>query len=228
MQSPANLFNPPTGQSFLTGLLQVLQVSLLGRHVRQHADLEQLLTRAKSAGGAGVTGLLSSLSSRQIREFAQLDSQQNLLKQIKGLLAGHQSAKLANLDQAMQGQDSFYYVLPALQHNQQPSELLIRREHNPKEHKPQEGENTSWNLTMKLSIGDQGELLSKVKIKSQQLYLDIYTSNQSLLEKVGLTLPFLLKRFAQLGLDVQEHKVQLGKIPDTLASKPFQLLETRA
>ncbi|MDC8832660.1 hypothetical protein [Alteromonas gilva] len=231
LQSPGSLLTPPAGHSFMSGLLQVLQVSLLGRHFSQHADLEQLLSRAKNtAGSSGAPrpGLLASLSGRQIREFAQLDSQQNLLKQLKGLLAGHQSAKLANLDQTLQGQDSFFYVLPALHQHHQSSELLIRREKDKKEDNEQADENATWNLTMKLNIGEQGELLSKVKIKSEQIFLDIYTSNQQLLEKVGLTLPFLLKRFSQLGLEVQEHKVQLGKIPDTLASKPFQLLETRA
>ncbi|NVK55665.1 MAG: hypothetical protein HWE26_08630 [Alteromonadaceae bacterium] len=229
LQSPGSLLNPPAGQSFINGLLQVLQVSLLGRHYKQHTDLEQAINRSKSAAGStSVSGLLSSLNGRQVREFAQLDSQQNLLKQLKGLLAGHQSAKLANLDQALQGQDSFYYVLPALHHNQQASEILIRRDKDSKDNNEKEAEGSSWNLTMKLSIGEHGELLTKVKIKSEQIFLDIYTSNQDLLEKVGLTLPFLLKRFALLGLDVQEHKVQLGKIPDSLATKPFQLLETQA
>ena len=81
---------------------------------------------------------------------------------------------------------------------------------------------------MKLDIGDQGELLTKAKIRDEQLYLDIYSSNQALLEKVGVTLPFLLKRLTQLGLTVEEHKLQLGKIPDTLATRPYQILETQA
>ena len=81
---------------------------------------------------------------------------------------------------------------------------------------------------MKLDIGEFGELLTKVKILDKQIDLDIYTSNQNLLEKVANSLPFLLKRFKMLGLDVEHHKVQLGKIPDTLATKPYQILETMA
>ena len=70
--------------------------------------------RTSTTKGNAPNSLLGSITGRQVREFAQLDSQQNLLKQLKGLLAGHQSAKLGNMEQTLQGNDSFYYVLPGL------------------------------------------------------------------------------------------------------------------
>ena len=230
LQSPLTLSSPPAGQSFLSGLIQLLQVSLLGRHFKTHEDIDQALNRQRTSApnGNAPNSLLGSITGRQVREFAQLDSQQNLLKQLKGLLAGHQNAKLGNMEQTLQGNDSFYYVLPGLLPQQKPAELLIRRE---RERQPEQQDNTTqtqWHLTMKLDIGEQGELLTKAKIRDEQLYLDIYSSNQALLEKVGVTLPFLLKRFTQLGLTVEEHKLQLGKIPDSLATRPYQILETQA
>ena len=230
LQSPLTLSSPPAGQSFLSGLIQLLQVSLLGRHFKNVEDIDQALhrQRASSSKGSAPAGLLGAITGRQVREFAQLDSQQNLLKQLKGLLAGHQGAKLGNMEQALQGQDSFYYVLPGLMPQQKPAELLIRRERERQPEQENQSTQTQWHLTMKLDIGEQGELLTKARIKDEQLYLDIYSSNQSLLEKVGVTLPFLLKRFKQLGLTVEEHKLQLGKIPETLATRPYQILETQA
>ena len=203
---------------------------MLGRHYKTHEDIDQALNRQRTSApnGNAPNSLLGSITGRQVREFAQLDSQQNLLKQLKGLLAGHQNAKLGNMEQTLQGNDSFYYVLPGLLPQQKPAELLIRRE---RERQPEQQDNTTqtqWHLTMKLDIGEQGELLTKAKIRDEQLYLDIYSSNQALLEKVGVTLPFLLKRFTQLGLTVEEHKLQLGKIPDSLATRPYQILETQA
>lgn len=230
LQSPLTLSSPPTGQNFLSGLIQLLQVSLLGRHFKNHEDIDQALNRQRTSApkGNAPNSLLGSINGRQVREFAQLDSQQNLLKQLKGLLAGHQSAKLGNMEQTLQGNDSFYYVLPGLLPQQKPAELLIRRERERQPEQQKDTAQTQWHLTMKLDIGEQGELLTKAKIRDEQLYLDIYSSNQALLEKVGVTLPFLLKRFTQLGLTVEEHKLQLGKIPDTLATRPYQILETQA
>lgn len=230
LQSPLTISSPPAGQGFVSGLIQLLQVSLLGKHFRSQEDMDQALSRHRgvASNNPAPTSLLGAITGRQLRDFAQLDSQQNLLKQLKGLLAGHQSAKLGNMEQTLQGQDSFYYVLPGLLPQQKPAELLVRREHEHQSDAEQETESTSWHLTMKLDVGEQGELLTKAKISNEQLYLDIYTSNQPLLEKVGLTLPFLLKRFAQLGLTVEEHKLQLGKIPETLAARPYQILETQA
>ena len=230
VQSPLMLSSPPAGQNFLSGLIQLLQVSLLGRHFKGHEDLDQALNRQRTSTpkGNAPNSLLGSITGRQVREFAQLDSQQNLLKQLKGLLAGHQSAKLGNMEQTLQGNDSFYYVLPGLLPQQKPAELLIRRERERQTEQDNESTQTQWHLTMKLDIGEQGELLTKAKIRDEQLYLDIYSSNQALLEKVGVTLPFLLKRFTQLGLTVEQHKLQLGKIPDTLATRPYQILETQA
>ncbi|MBR9790707.1 MAG: hypothetical protein GYB58_03035 [Gammaproteobacteria bacterium] len=230
LQSPLTLSSPPAGQSFLNGLIQLLQVSLLGRHFKSHEDIDQALNRQRTSApkGNAPNSLLGSITGRQVREFAQLDSQQNLLKQLKGLLAGHQSAKLGNMEQTLQGNDSFYYVLPGLLPQQKPAELLIRRERERQPEQQSDTAQTQWHLTMKLDIGEQGELLTKAKIRDEQLYLDIYSSNQALLEKVGVTLPFLLKRFTLLGLTVEEHKLQLGKIPDTLATRPYQILETQA
>ena len=211
----------------LGGLVQLLQIALLGKQIKSQDEIERLFQQ-QTKTSTGQPQPLQSATARMVRDLANADNQHNVLKQLKSLLSTHQQSKLSSAEQTLQGQDTFYYLLPAFQQQQKQAEILIKRE---PEHQAQDNEANQqqrWQLTMKLDIGEFGELLTKVKILDKQIDLDIYTSNQNLLEKVANSLPFLLKRFKMLGLDVEHHKVQLGKIPDTLATKPYQILETMA
>ena len=227
LQSPSVLTSSQPGQGMLGGLVQLLQIALLGKQIKSQDEVERLFQQ-QTKTSTGQPQPLQSATARMVRDLANADNQHNMLKQLKSLLSSHQQSKLSSAEQTLQGQDTFYYLLPAFQQQQKQAEILIKRE---PEHQAQDNEANQqqrWQLTMKLDIGELGELLTKVKILHKQIDLDIYTSNQNLLEKVANSLPFLLKRFKMLGLDVEHHKVQLGKIPDTLATKPYQILETMA
>ena len=227
LQSPSVLTSSQPGQGMLGGLVQLLQIALLGKQIKSQDEIERLFQQ-QTKTSTGQPQPLQSATARIVRDLANADNQHNVLKQLKSLLSTHQQSKLSSAEQTLQGQDTFYYLLPAFQQQHKQAEILIKRE---PEHQAQDNEANQqqrWQLTMKLDIGEFGELLTKVKILDKQIDLDIYTSNQNLLEKVANSLPFLLKRFKMLGLDVEHHKVQLGKIPDTLATKPYQILETMA
>ncbi|TPV56097.1 hypothetical protein FJ444_15855 [Aestuariibacter sp. GS-14] len=227
MQSTSVLTSPPAGQGMLSGLVQLFQIALLGKQVKSLDELERLLQQQPKAS-SGQGSPLQGIPVRLVRDVATADAQHNLLKQIKSLLSSHQQSKLSGTDQTLQGQDTFYYLLPAFQQQQKHTEILVKREPEQKSKERDSAQQQQWQLTMKLDVGELGQLLTKVKIVDTCIDLDIYTSNQILLEKVANTLPFLLKRFSQLGLEVGHHKAQLGKIPDSLATKPYQILETIA
>ena len=62
---------------------------------------------------------------------------------------------------------------------------------------------------MKLDIGDAGQLLAKSKIDTDTITIDLYTSNETVLTRVADTLPFLERRLADLGLNVEKMSFQL-------------------
>ena len=80
---------------------------------------------------------------------------------------------------------------------------------------------------MKLSAGDLGELLTKAKLRQGTLELDFYTSNEQTKHQVMNYLPLFNKRLTALGIEVTKSQCQLGKIPDTLRQRPYQLLQTQ-
>lgn len=215
---------PATG--FVGGLIQLLQLSLVSRQLKNLPNIEELLPSSQEKGKHSASKP-AQLSRSQLRDFAQNDNQFEVLKQLKAMIAGHQHAKLKNLESALQGQESFYYILPGFANEQKATELLIKREPD-KHNSNQEGaQNSCWQLTMKLNAGNAGELLTKVKVNGEKINLHIYTSSQSLLETVLGTAPFLIKRLKLLGLEVESHEIQLGKIPPTLSDSPYQIVETR-
>ena len=79
---------------------------------------------------------------------------------------------------------------------------------------------------MLLSIGVLGDALCKCRLEDMSLELDIYTSTEDLKVAVLEHLPLLKKRFGALGLELNNSQCQLGKIPETLKSRPYQLLQT--
>jgi hypothetical protein len=166
--------------------------------------------------------------SRVSQDMNQLDGRQQLLSQLKTLLSSHQQNKIANVDSRIQGQDSFYYVLPSLSQHQSPPELLINREQGGQNNKhAQAGQRSLWNITMKLDIGDSGQVLAKSKIDKSTITLDLYASNDEVLRRIGDTLPYLHNRLTSLGLVVENTSYQRGHIPESLSSRPHQIFETR-
>lgn len=221
---------PPT--SFVAGLVSMLQVSLAARLVRnQPAQLDkimQALTPILVQGQQPVP--TKQQASKSLNDLFQADQRHQLLKGLASLSANHQQSKLAAAEAQLQAQDSLYYVLPIGQNEQRKDvELLIKRERDkPEEDGKKVSKGTYWSLTMKLDIGDIGQLLAKARLQEKHLDVDFYTSNDKTKDLVLNFLPFLRKRFSELGIEMGKGLCQLGKIPETLQSRPYHLFEAKA
>ena len=207
----------------------MVQLALAGRAMQRQPGLKTQIDApdsivSKTLANMGVT----TQPSRVSQDMNQLDGRQQLLSQLKTLLSSHQQNKIANVDGRIQGQDSFYYVLPSLSQHHSPPELLIKREQGGQNNKhAQTGERSLWNITMKLDIGDSGQVLAKSKIDQSSITLDLYASNDEVLRRISDTLPYLHRRLESLGLEVENTSFQRGHIPDTLNTRPHQIFETR-
>ena len=127
--TPINLSSPVNTSSFVQGLVALVQLALAGRAMQRQPGLKTQIDApdsivSKTLANMGVT----TQPSRVSQDMNQLDGRQQLLSQLKTLLSSHQQNKIANVDSRIQGQDSFYYVLPSLSQHQSPPELLIKRE----------------------------------------------------------------------------------------------------
>ncbi|GFD67261.1 flagellar hook-length control protein FliK [Alteromonas sp. KUL106] len=227
--TPINLTSPVNPSSFVQGLVALVQLALAGRAIQRQPSLKAQIDApdsivSKTLANMGVTAQPSRVS----QDMHQLDSRQQLLSQLKTLLSSHQQNKIANVESRIQGQDSFYYILPSLSQHHSPPELLIKREQGGQNNKhTQAGQRSLWNITMKLDIGDSGQVLAKSKIDKTTITLDLYASNDEVLRRIGDTLPYLHKRLTSLGLVVENTSYQRGHIPESLSSRPHQIFETR-
>ena len=227
--TPLSLTSPANSSNFIQGLVALVQLALAGRAMQRQPSLKTQIDApdsvvSKTLANMGVT----SQPSRVSQDINQLDGRQQLLAQLKTLLSSHQQNKIANVDSRIQGQDSFYYILPSLSQHHSPPELLIKREQGGPNHKSaQAGQRSLWNITMKLDIGDSGQVLAKSKIDKNTITLDLYASSDEVLKRISDTLPYLKRRLTSLGLTVESASLQRGHIPETLNSRPHQIFETR-
>ena len=227
--TPLSLTSPANSSNFIQGIVALVQLALAGRAMQRQPSLKTQIDApdsvvSKTLANMGVT----SQPSRVSQDINQLDSRQQLLAQLKTLLSSHQQNKIANVDSRIQGQDSFYYILPSLSQHHSPPELLIKREQGGPNHKSaQAGQRSLWNITMKLDIGDSGQVLAKSKIDKNTITLDLYASSDEVLKRISDTLPYLKRRLTSLGLTVDSTSYQRGHIPETLNSRPHQIFETR-
>jgi hypothetical protein len=224
--SALQLVSPPASQGLLGGLVALIQISLASRLLRNQPLQQERLAQVLGPIIAGATkGPVPPQATRGLADFFQLEQKHQLLKEIGRLLFGHQANKLANAEQAIQGQESFYYTLPsAFGDKVRNIELLIRREQESDE----AAQTKSWHLTMKLSVSGLGELLTKARLRTDHLEVDFYASNDETKNQVLNFLPLFNKRLQALGIEVAKSQCQLGKIPDTLQQRPYHVFETKA
>lgn len=227
--TPLTLTSPIAASNFVQGLVALLQLSLAGRALSRQPSLKAQIDSPDSIISKTITNTSGTvLSSRVAQDVANLDSRTNLLANLKTLLANHQHSKVAQAETRVQGQDSFFYALPSVTQHYAPAELLVQREPDRQHEKEgKDGDRRLWNVTMKLDIGDAGQLLAKSKIDTDTITIDLYTSNETVLTRVADTLPFLERRLADLGLNVEKMSFQRGHIPETLNKRPHQIFETR-
>jgi hypothetical protein len=228
--SALQMITPSSNQGFMSGLVTLLQMSLSARLARNQSGRAAHITETLNNVLGAVSKVKSSVTPRAMVDLLQLDQKHQLIKEIGRLLSGHQTSKLANAEQMIQGQETFYYNLPsALGGNLKDVELLIKREENDKENaSTQDQNNKTWQLTMKLAVGELGELLTKAKLRSDTLEINFYASNEDVKIQVMNYLPLLRRKFDSLGIEVSKSQCQLGKIPDTLQQRPYHMFQAKA
>lgn len=229
LTTPINLTSPASNSNFVQGLVALVQLALAGRAMQRQPSLKSLIDAPESVVSKTLSNIGSTAQpSRVTQDLSQLDSRQQLLSQLKTLLANHQQSKISSVDSRIQGQDSFYYVLPSMSQYQSPAELLIHREQERKQtDKKAENGRALWNVTMKLDIGDTGQVLAKSRIDKSSITIDLYASNEVILRRIADTMPYLTRRLTSLGLEVEKSSFQRGQIPETLKTRPHQIFETR-
>jgi hypothetical protein len=228
--SALQMINPASNQGFMGGLITLLQMSLSARLARNQSSRAEHIT-ATVNDVLGVTSKVKTgVSPKAMIEMSQLEQKHQLMKEIGRLLSGHQTNKLSNAEQMIQGQETFYYNLPsALGGTIKDVELLIKREEHNKEHdSDDEQSNKTWQLTMKLAVGELGELLTKAKLRADTLEINFYASNETVKIQVMNFLPLLRRKLDSLGIEVSKSQCQLGKIPDTLQQRPYHMFQAKA
>lgn len=224
--------SPTPNNAALSGLVGMLQVTLAARLAKQQPHqldklIQTLSPMLPTSNGKPPT---KQQMSKGLGDLLQIDSNQQLLKSLDKFAATHQLNKLRSAESQLQGQDSLYYVLPIGQQGKNEDvELLIKKEPE-RESQSDKKKQTShyWALTMKLPVGEIGQVLAKAKLREQELELDFYTSNTETKELVFNFIPILKKRMKQLGIAIDKCHCQLGKIPDALQDRPYHLFEAKA
>lgn len=224
------LIQPPAQQGLIGGLVALLQLSLAARLNRTQPALSERIHSVMSAISDSAIKPSPAQTARTLTDINQLEQRNQMIRLLSGLFSQHQSAKLTSAEQALQGQETLYYVLPSGSgDDRQDVELLIKREteEKDKDNKPS-GEQKVWNLTMKMCIGELGEMLTKARLAENSMDIDFYTSNNEVKDLVLNYLPLLKKRLASLGIEVAKTQCQLGKIPSQLQVRPYHIFETQA
>ncbi|MBE1302135.1 MAG: hypothetical protein GJ680_19785 [Alteromonadaceae bacterium] len=220
-----------SSNSFVAGLVSLLQLSLGAKLSQQQPKLAEQTAQVLTTLLAGTSNLpnRSSVSSKNLREFSGLEQKKQLLKLAGELLNNHSQQKLNNAEKMVQGQEVFHYILPYGQGQQEkPFELLIKREQErDKSTEKDKFSQSIWSLTMKLTVGEIGEALTKARIDGSKVDIDFYTSNAKLKDLILNFFPFLKKRLDVLGITMKMGKCEQGQIPESLQERPYQLLETR-
>ena len=230
MALPASQLN--TGQApqgMISGLVTLLQLSLSARLTRGQQTRAESIAKVVNSILPAVGKAPAKVSAKGLTEFSQLEQKNQLLKEIGRLLASHQASKLSNAEQLLQGQESFYYNIPTMLGGAfKQAELLIKREEQQQQDNSQQHtQGHTWQLTMKFSVGDMGELLSKAKLRPDSLDVNFYASNDTVKHLVMNYLPLLKRRLASLGIEISKSHCQLGKIPESLQQRPYHVFQTK-
>lgn len=229
--SSVQLVTPPASQGLLSGLITLLQVSLAARLMRNQPSQAERIAQILPSLFSDTSKTASTPNpAKAMQEFSQLEQRQQLMREIGKLLSDHQTNKLKNAEKLLQGQETFYYNLPSVFGGVFKNiELLIKREEQKDQQSEQNAKQTqNWQLTMKLSVGELGELLTKAKLRPDHLEMDFYASNDAVLKQLMNFLPLLKRRLDALGIEVTKSQCQLGKIPDTLDERSYHIFKAKA
>lgn len=227
--TPINALSPTASSGFLSGLVTLLQVGLASKLQRlSNKQASKLQDQLPEVIKSLVPNIQNAQSAKLMQDFRQFDAKHTLSAEVAKMLFSHQQHKLNSIESSLQGQDQLYYALPnAFSKNADDIEFVVKRETREKKGEDNEASISSWYLTMKLDVGEMGQVLAKTQLTNDELKLQLYTSNTALKNKTLDMLPYLQKRLASLGINVVEKSCQLGKIPKQLKSEHYQVFETQ-
>jgi hypothetical protein len=226
---PINALTATAQGGFLSGLVTLLQVNLASKLQRQS---NKQASKAQDLVPDLVKTLVPDISKVQsaklMQDFRQFDSKHALSGEIAKILSSHQHHKLKSADSSLQGQDQLYYALPNLLNPKADDiELLIKRESRENKHAKSEQLASSWYLTMKLDVGELGQILAKTQLQESEIKLQLFTSTEALKIKALDTLPYLQRRLKSLGIELVEKSCQIGKVPKKLQPEHYHLFEAK-
>lgn len=226
----AQLTSAISTSGLLGGLSRLLQITLVARLVKNQPATSESVSNLFSSLFEASSKTSKSQPLQSAKDINALEQKHQILQQLQRLFSQHHANKVLSAEQTLQGQDTLYYVLPsAIGEARKDIEILIKR-HDDKEskNKADPSQNKVWQLTMKLAVGELGELLTKVKLNQSELEINFYASSEQLKHRVSDFTPMLVSRLKSLGVCVSSTQCQLGKIPDSLMTRPYQIFETQA
>lgn len=201
--------------SMMGGLLNLLSLRLLSK---LDGELKNSLASLPSLRRAlqGVTGPVNTLQARNTAaELDQLDANNELLKSLKNATARLHSNALRSTESTVQQQDALHFSLPNIMHPQQKDiELRIRAINDDERNQHPEPHQRSWLIDMRLDIGDEGDVLAKIKLTGEVIRLNLYASDQALMKKTNRLLPKLTARLSAFGMHVAEQQCYFSQNTD--------------
>ncbi len=235
---------PSKVQEELVGLLHLhsfVEVNAVARASMSHMNsvslLFQLLLGVKTTGlagkpGSGNSAKLSASSQKYLQKLqAQLGVNQSLLSMFDKAGTTETMAKLVNnlnlYSQASNdnnGQTNWYFTLPySLNQHQDQLEGQFTKEEASQEDDP----GSNWRLQLKFNLA-QGPLLIKTHIKDNRLDMTFNGEDDTLLNKIDLLLPPLMKKLVDIGLTPDKVVTKRTKVPATLLPGDHYLVKIKA
>ncbi|RTR35979.1 hypothetical protein EKG38_24210 [Shewanella canadensis] len=235
---------PSKVQEELVGLLHLhsfVEVNAVARASMSHMNsvslLFQLLLGVKTTGlagkpGSGNSAKLSASSQKYLQKLqAQLGVNQSLLSMFDKAGTTETMAKLVNnlnlYSQASNdnnGQTNWYFTLPySLNQHQDQLEGQFTKEEASQEDDP----DSNWRLQLKFNLA-QGPLLIKTHIKDNRLEMTFNGEDDTLLNKIDLLLPPLMKKLVDIGLTPDKVITKRTKVPATLLPGDHYLVKIKA
>ncbi|WP_157982825.1 flagellar hook-length control protein FliK [Aliidiomarina minuta] len=209
VSSPAN-WTQSLSPALLLLLLERLQTNQQAPQVRQLLqNLFASTTASAAAPGAAPGGLMQQL-------FSQLQGNLNQIRLSQVQLADSSAAQ----------QPDYYLLMPYESEQQQRQlELLLRKRYQKNE---QEKDTEFWLFSMRLQPERLGPVLVKGRWDGEQVQLRFYTSGDSACRWLQKQLPALNERLKAQGLSQVDSEAHTGRVPETLAPQPAELMRVKA
>lgn len=214
--------------SWLQSLSPMLLLTLLQRlpdgPVRQL--LSQLFGQQPTSANSAQAGATPAQSP-----LANLLSNGGLSNQLQGSLNDIRLSQVLLADSSANQQPDYYLVLPyQLQQHPRHLELLLRK--RSRQHDQQQ--QTYWLFSMRFETSSAGPILAKGRYQQQQndqpapsAQLRLYTQSEAQRDTVQQHLKRFDSKLKAAGIQHLDSEVHVGRVPETLAPEPHELVKVR-